>query len=171
MKTLKTFFAVTLFFLISTSSAFSQFMPPSPVKAPIFEALSGKWTSEPYEMMGSKMTDEVSQNVILNGQFFQVNVKSVSSGFTYEGMVMIAPAEDGTLTGWGFDIFGSKAVTKYTGTWNEKMVSVDGLSSWGTESRIIALEGNVMTQNVSFKMKDEKGNEMPETVITVTYNK
>lgn len=170
MKNLKTILAVTLFFLIS-SSAFAQFMPPAPLKIPIFESISGKWTSQPYEMMGSKMTDEVSQSVILNGQYFQVNVKSISAGFTYEGVVMIAPAEDGTLTGWGFDIFGSKAVTKYTGQWNENSISVNGISSWGTESRIIAIENGTMTQIVTFKMKDDKGNEMPSDPITILYNK
>jgi hypothetical protein len=171
MKTVKTVLAVALFLFIS-SKVFSQGMtPPTPVNAPIFTALSGTWVSGLYEMMGANMSDEVTQNIVLNGQFFQVNVKSVSAGFVYEAVVMISPANDGTLTGWSYDIFGRNAITTYTGTWNEKMVSLDGTSTWGTESRIIAVEGTVMNQNVSFKMKGPDGKEMPEERVSIIYNK
>lgn len=170
MKTVKPVLVIALLIFIS-SNAFSQFMHPQPVKAPIFESLSGNWVSEPYEIMGSKRSEEVSQNFVLNGQFYQVKVKSLSEGFNYESILMIAPSDDGTLTGWSYDIFGKNAIKTFTGTWNENQIYVDGVNNKGSDSRLITLEGNVMIQNVSFKMKDEKGNELPEMAFTVTYNK
>jgi hypothetical protein len=170
MKTIRPVLVIALLIFISTN-AFSQFMPPAPVKVSIFESISGNWISEPYEIMGSKRTEVVTQNYVLNGQFYQVYVKSISEGFEYESIIMIAPEENGTLTGWSYDVFGKNAIKTYTGTWNEKQIYVEGINNRGSDSRLITLEGNVMVQNVTFKMKDEDGDDLPGLAFTVTYNK
>lgn len=164
---------VILILLFVSNKMFAQgMMPPAPIKSALLESMMGTWVSEPYEMMGDKMTDEVTQSMIMNGQFLQVNVKSTSSsGFTYESLVIIAPSEDGTFTGWSFDIFGKKAISTYTGTSKDNQMFITGSSSWGSEIRNITMEGNVMIANVSFKMKDESGKEMPEITNSITYNK
>ena len=160
-----------LLFVVKNLSA-QGMMPPDPIKSPLLESMMGTWVSNPYEMMGEKMTDEVTQSMIMNGQFMQINVKSTaSSGFVYEALIVIAPSNDGTFTGWAFDIFGKNAVTSYTGTSKDNQMFVTGTSNWGTEIRNITMEGNVMLANVSFKMKDANGKEMPEMTAAITYNK
>lgn len=162
-----------LFFIFASNILYSQdVMLPPPLDVPIMNAMSGNWVSEPYQFMGTTMTDEVSQKMVFNGQFMQVDVKSTgTNGFVYEGMIMIAPSKDGTISGWSFDVFGSGGLTTYTGTWKDNMVYVYGTSGWGTESRVINVDGSVMTQNVIYKMKDNTGKEMPEQSITISLNK
>ncbi len=164
---------VILIFLFTVNNIFSQGMvPPEPIKSALLESMMGTWVSNPYEMMGEKMTDEVTQSMIMNGQFMQVDVKSTGgNGFVYEAHIIIAPSNDGTFTGWAFDIFGKNAVTSYTGTYEGNQMFVTGTSNWGSEIRNITMEGNVMLANVSFKMKDANGKEMPEMNASITYNK
>lgn len=165
--------ALILFALFISSNVFSQGMqPPKPIESELLNSMVGTWVSEPYEMMGMKMTDEVTQSMILNGQFFEVKVKSKGeNGFDYEGLVIMAPSSDGTMTGTGYDIFGKNAITSYTGTSDGKTVYLTGTSNWGNETRNITMDGNIMTQNVIFKMKGPDGKEMPEMTMTISYNK
>jgi len=168
----KIFLPAILILLFVTNNLFAQgMMPPEPIKSPLLESMMGTWVSNPYEMMGSMMTDEVTQSMIMNGQFMQVNVKSTGAGFTYESLVIIAPSADGSFTGWSYDIFGKNAITTYTGTSKDNQMFMTGTSSWGSEIRNITMEGNVMIANVSFKMKDANGKEMPEMTMAITYNK
>ena len=171
MKKLILFFIITTFFL--SGKMFAQGMtPPAPIDAPVFSTLSGTWTSEPYQMMGSTMTDEATQNMVLNGQYLEVNIRSTgSSGFIYEAKVMISPLADGTLTGWAFDIFGKEGLTNYTGTWKGNMIYLYGTAPWGTESRVINVDGNVMIHNIIYKMKDANGKTLPDETLAITYNK
>lgn len=159
----------TVFF---SANLFAQdMMPPKPISSPVLESMVGTWVSNPYEMMGSTMTDEVTQSMVLNGQFLKIDVKATSTGFVYEAIIMMAPTADGNITGWSYDIFGKNAITTYTGTWADNAVYLTGTSSWGTEIRNIKMQDNIMIQNVSFKMKDASGKEMPEQVASITYNK
>lgn len=168
----KIFLPAILILLFVSNNIFAQgMMPPDPIKSPLLESMMGTWVSNPYEMMGSMMTDEVTQSMIMNGQFMQVNVKSTGTGFTYESLVIIAPSADGSFTGWSYDIFGKNAITTYTGTSKDNQMFMTGTSSWGSEIRNITMEGNVMIANVSFKMKDANGKEMPEMTMAITYNK
>lgn len=163
-----------LFLLIITKgNLFAQgMMPPEPIKSPLLESMLGTWVSNPYEMMGETMTDEITMSMIMNSQFLQVNVKSTAaSGFTYEALIIMAPDKDGNYTGWSYDIFGKNAITTYTGTSKDNQLFITGKSSWGSETRNITMEGNVMIANVSFKMKDASGKEMPEMTMAITYNK
>lgn len=162
-----------LILLFAVNNLFAQgMMPPDPIKSPLLESMMGTWVSNPYEMMGDKMTDEVTHSMIMNGQFMQINVKSTgSNGFKYEALVIIAPSNDGTFTGWSYDIFGKNAISTYTGTSKDNQMFITGTSSWGSEIRNITMEGNVMIANVSFKMKDASGKEMPEMTTSITYNK
>ena len=170
MKRLNLFLILTVLVISGKLSA-QGMMPPDPIKSPLLESMMGTWVSNPYEMMGSMMTDEVTQSMIMNGQFMQVNVKSTGTGFTYESLVIIAPSADGSFTGWSYDIFGKNAITTYTGTSKDNQMFMTGTSSWGSEIRNITMEGNVMIANVSFKMKDANGKEMPEMTMAITYNK
>ncbi len=162
-----------VFTVLFSAKIFAQDMTlPPPIKSPIFESLTGTWQSESYEMMGSTMSDEVTQKMVFNSQFLKIEIKSVSAtGFIYEGLVMIAPTLDGTVSGYGFDIFGGEAITTYSGTWRDNMIYLYGTGSWGTESRVINVDGNVMTQNVILKMKDANGKQMPEQNLSISYNK
>ncbi len=171
MKKLNLFLVVLTFAF--ASNIFAQgMMPPKPIDSPLLNSMEGTWVSNPYQMMGSTMTDEITQKMVLNGQFLEINVKSVAtSGFVYEALIMIAPIGDGTIQGWAFDVFGEKGITTYTGTWQDNTVYVFGKSSWGTESRNISMEGNVMIHNVIFKMKDANGKDMPDETLAITYNK
>ncbi|MBK8551013.1 MAG: hypothetical protein IPL53_08135 [Ignavibacteria bacterium] len=171
MKKLKLLLIVfTVFF---SANLFAQdMMPPKPISSPVLESMAGTWVSNPYEMMGSTMTDECTQSMVLNGQFLKIDVKAKSSaGFVYEAIIMMAPSADGTITGWSYDIFGKNAITTYTGTWADNAVYLAGTSSWGSEIRNIKMQDGVMIQNVSFKMKDANGKEMPEQVASIIYNK
>ena len=165
------FLLIAVAFLISTKVFSQGMMPPPPMNSPLLNSMSGTWVSSPYEMMGSTMTDEVTQGMVLNGQFFRVDVKSTSPNFTYEATIFIAPAKDGTLTGWSYDVFGKDAITTYTGTWADNAVYLTGKSSWGTEIRNIKMQGDIMIQNVDFKMKDANGKETNEQAIEIIYNK
>jgi hypothetical protein len=166
-------YLLVLVALLFTTNAFSQGMePPKPIQSDLMNSMIGTWVSEPYEMMGMKMTDEVTQSWILNGQFFEVRVKSKGeNGFDYEALVIMAPSEDGTMTGTGYDIFGKNAVSSYTGTSEGNTVYLTGKSSWGSETRNMTVDGNIMTQNVVFNMVGQDGKEMPPMSMTISLNK
>ncbi len=166
------FFVIALALIFSSNLFAQDMMPPKPIDSPLLNSMVGTWVSEPYKMMGSTMTDEVTHSMILNGQFFQVKVKSTSdNGFVYEGLVIMAPSSDGSMTGTGYDVFGKDAITSYTGTTDGQTIYLTGLSNWGKELRNITMDGNVMTQNVVFNMKSPDGKEMPEEKMTISYNK
>lgn len=165
-------FAIVLTFVLAGRLFAQDMTPPAPIESPLLSQMTGTWVSNPYEMMGSKMTDECTQSMVLNSQFFQVNVKSVSDkGFTYEAIVMIAPSKDGSVEGWSYDIFGKNSITHYTGTWRDDNIYLTGTSSWGTEIRNIAMQGDIMLQVVTYKMKDANGKEMPPQTMEIIYNK
>lgn len=162
---------IVISFLFS-GKIFSQGMvPPPPLKSEFIDASLGTWVSDPYEIMGMKMSDEVTHKMILNGQFMEVDIKGKSdNGFVYEAKGIIAPSEDGTLQGWFFDVFGKNSITNYTGTTKGTNVSLSGTSNWGTEKRDISINGDILTHNVSYMMKDASGKEVQQNV-AITYKK
>lgn len=83
----------------------------------------------------------------------------------------MAPSADGTMTGTGYDIFGKNAITNYTSTSKDNTIYMSGVSSWGTETRNITMDGNIMTQNVIMNMKGADGKEMPEMSMSISYNR
>jgi hypothetical protein len=163
-------FILTLLF---SGKIYSQGMTtPEPIKSPLLESMMGTWVSEPYEMMGSKMTDVVTQSMILNGQFMEIDIKSTAdNGFVWEGKGIMAPMKDGTMEGWMYDIFGVDGITTYTGTIDGSKIALTGTSKMGTESREIAMDGNIMIHAVRFNFKGPDGKAMPEQIMTITYNK
>lgn len=171
MRRINLLMIVAVFVISGKLFAQDMTLPP-PIDSPLLNSMTGSWVSEPYQMMGSTMTEEAEHKMVLNSQFMEVNIKSVStSGSVYEAIVMIMPSKDGTITGWAFDSFGKTGITTYTGTWKDNMIYLYGTAPWGTESRVINVDGNVMIHNVIYKMKDDKGKDLPEQTIAITYNK
>ena len=145
---------------------------PPPIDSPLMNSMLGTWVSEPYQFMGSTMNEEAIHKMVLNGQFMEVDVRSVSAtGFVYEALILVTPSGDGTINGWAYDCMGKDGITSYTGTWKDNMIYLYGTAAWGTESRVINVSGNVMIHNVIYKMKDDKGKFLPEQTIAITYNK
>jgi len=166
MKNLK-LLIITITFLFTTEKSFSQMMPPEPIKSPLLESMMGTWVSDPYQMMGANMTDEVVHTMILNGQFMEIDVSSkADNGFTYLGKILIAPNTDGSLSGTAYDIFGKKGITNYTGIPDGNKVTMSGSNDMMSETREIIINGNTMTHNVTF---DFKG--MPQEKVTILYKK
>ncbi len=163
MKTLKLFAALIAVFCI-TANSYSQ-MPPEPIKSPAIDAMLGTWVSEPYEFMGSKMTDRAVHSLVLNGQYMEIDVLSKSDGFTYEGKIYIYPDKDGTMKGTMFDVFGG-AGTSYTGIVDGNKVTMTGTNEMMSETREIIMDGDKMTHNVTFDIKG-----MPQQKATIVYNK
>lgn len=167
-------FLITLMVLISGKIFAQEMMPPEPIKSPLMESMIGTWVSEPYEMMGSKMTDVVTHSMILNGQFMEIDVKSTAdnNSFVYEAKGFIAPDKDGSFSGWMYDIFGKNGITTYTGTsdGNNKL-SMTGTSNMGSEIRDIAMAGDIMIHAVTYKWKSPDGKDMPPVIMKITYNK
>lgn len=165
-------FVLVLIAFLLCNKIFAQGMtPPPPIKSEFIDALVGTWVSEPYNMMGMKMTDEATHKMILNGQFMEVDIKGKDDkGFVYEAKGIIAPSSDGSLTGWFFDIFGKDAISNYTGTTKGTKVSLVGTANWGTEKRDISIDGNTMIHTVTVTMKDASGDEVQQTAV-ITYKK
>jgi hypothetical protein len=164
--------AIFILLFVSNKMFAQDMTPPQPIDLPILTSMTGDWVSEPYQFMGMTMTDEINVKMVYNSQFLQVDIRSVgSSGFVYEGVTFIAPSKDGTLTGWCYDIFGKEGITSYTGTWKDNMMYMYGTSSWGTESRVLNVNGNVLTSNVILNMKDDSGKKIPEQTMTISFNK
>ncbi len=161
-----------LVFLFISKLSFSQSWLPEPVKSPYADALTGTWTSSPYEFMGSTYIDVLTYNKILNGQYMEIDVKRTdNTGFTYEGKEIIAPAADGTMKGTYYDMFGHERNTAYTGSEEGDKLVINGASLVGTGTREIVIDGDNMIQNVTFSIPDKSGNPMPEQKITITYKK
>ncbi|MBK9331647.1 MAG: hypothetical protein IPM96_04380 [Ignavibacteria bacterium] len=139
MKTLKLLAAFIAVFFITVKS-YSQ-MPPEPIKSPMIDAMLGTWISEPYEMMGSRMTDRAVHSLVLNGQYMEIDVLSKSDGFTYEGKIYIYPEKDGTMKGTMFDVFGV-AGTSYTGIVDGNKVTMTGTNEMMSETREIIMDGD-----------------------------
>ncbi|HEY3249828.1 MAG TPA: hypothetical protein VGK25_01790, partial [Ignavibacteria bacterium] len=87
---------------------------------------------------------------------------------TYTATIVMTQDKDGNLTGWSFDDWGM--VATYTGKANGNKANVIGKSAWGTETRDIEINGNIMTHKVSWTMKDKDGKDMTMNQ-TVTYHK
>ncbi len=171
MKKLNVF--LILFVFLFSAKVYSQdMMPPAPVNSPVLNSMEGTWVSAPYEMMGSNMTDQVTMEMVLNGQFLEVDVKSTSDkGFVYEAKGFIEPNADGTFSGWFYDIFGKEGITTYTGTSEGSKLYLTGTSKMGTETRNISVEGNVMIHGVIYNWKDKDGKDLPQQSFSITYNK
>lgn len=162
---------IVLLLLVSTRCFSQGMMPPPPISSPLLDALMGTWTSEPYDMMGMKCSDVVVHKMILNGQFMEVDIKStMDNGFSYEGLGIVAPSKDG-MTGWFYDIFGKNGIMTYSGNIEGNKIMLTGVNDKMTEERVITVDGNTMTHDVTFKMKDSSGGTMPEQKITITYKK
>ena len=162
---------ILLFHLISNIS-YSQSWLPEPVKSPVVDALTGTWTSLPYEFMGHTNNDEVTYITILNGQYLEIDVKRTdNSGFTYEGKEIVAPSADGTMKGTYYDIFGNERSSSYSSSNDGSKIILTSASLVGTGTREIIIDGDTMVQNVTFTMSDKSGNTMPEQKITITYRK
>jgi len=171
MKKINLIMILTLFIVAGSSFAQDMKLPP-PIDSPLMNSMLGTWVSEPYQFMGSTMNEEATHKMVLNSQFMEVDVKSVSlTGFVYEAMILVTPSKDGTVEGWAYDCMGKDGITSYTGTWKDNMIYLYGTAPWGTESRVINVNGNVMIHNVIYKMKDDKGKSLPEQTVTITYNK
>lgn len=171
MKKIKLLIVVITILL--SGKLFAQGMtPPEPVSSPLLESMVGTWISDPYELMGMKFTDEVTQSIILNGQFMKIEVSSKSDvGFNYEGLGIMALSKDGSITGWFFDIFGKNSITTYEGTSTGSMVSIIGKSPTMTEQREIGVDGDVMIQYLTWKMKDATGKELPDEKVKIIFNR
>lgn len=164
---------IAVMVLISGKIFAQDMMPPEAIKSPLLESMVGTWVSEPYEMMGSKMTDVVTQSMILNGQFMEVDVKSTAdnTSFVYEAKGFFAPEKDGNIIGWWYDIFGRNGITTYTGINNNGKLQLTGNSNMGSEIRNIVVDGNIMIHAVTYKWKSPDGKDMPEQILNITYNK
>jgi len=162
---------ILLFQLISNIS-YSQSWLPEPVKSPVVDALTGTWTSLPYEFMGHTNNDVVTYITILNGQYLEIDVKRTdNSGFTYEGKEIVAPSADGTMKGTYYDIFGNERSSSYSSSNDGSKIILTSASLVGTGTRKIIIDGDNMIQNVTFSISDKSGNPMPEQKITITYRK
>jgi len=162
---------ILLFHLISNIS-YSQSWLPEPVKSPVVDALTGTWTSLPYEFMGHTNNDVVTYITILNGQYLEIDVKRTdNSGFTYEGKEIVAPSADGTMKGTYYDIFGNERSSSYSSSNDGSKIILTSASLVGTGTREIIIDGDTMVQNVTFTMSDKSGITMPEQKITITYRK
>jgi len=170
MKQFKSFLAI-FFILFISAKVLSQDMLPKPISTPMLEAIEGTWVSEPYEFMGSTMTDEAVHKMILNGQFMEIKVNSKSDkGFNYEGIGIMVPSADGNMTGWFFDIYGKDGIMTYTGTSEGNKVSLTGTGNIMDEKREIIIDGDKMIHNLTFDMKMH-GMEGTQQKLTITYNK
>ncbi len=168
LKSLLIFFC----FIFITGKSFSQSWLPEPVKNSYTDALAGNWTSSPYVFMGNTNTEEVSYNMILNGQYMEVDFKRTDDkGFTYSGKEIITFAADGTMKGTYFDILGKDRNSTYTGSTDGSKVILTSESLVGNGMREIVIDGDTMTQNVTFTMPDKNVNEMQEQKITITYTR
>lgn len=159
--------------VLTSGSIYGQGMPlPPPIDYPLMNSMLGTWVSEPYTFMGSTMNEEATHKMVLNSQFMEVDIRTVSSsGSVYEAMILVSPSKDGTINGWAFDSFGKEGMSAYTGTWKDNMIYLYATAPWGNESRVINVNGNVMIHNVIYKIKDENGKYLPEQTINITYNK
>lgn len=171
MKTLSCFIIVITFFIFSENS-YSQSWLPKPVESVYADAVTGTWTSQPYEFMGSTNTDIVTCKRILNGQYLEIDVKRTdNTGFTYEGKEIISINADGNMNGMYFDILGKEHNTSYTGSKDGDKLILMGVSPVGKGSREIIIDGNTMTHNIKFVMSDDAGSSAPEQNITIIYSK
>lgn len=171
MKTLSCFI-IALTFLIVSENSYSQSWLPKPVESVYADALTGTWTSQPYEFMGNTNTDVVTCKKILNGQYLEIDFKRTdNTGFTYEGKEIISINADGNMNGMYFDIMGKERTSSYTGTKDGDKLILTGVSPVGKGSRELIIDGNTMTHNVKFVMSDDAGSTAPEQNIKIIYNK
>ncbi|MEP7146795.1 MAG: hypothetical protein ABI792_07275 [bacterium] len=171
MKKINLILVLSILFI--TGNIFAQgMMPPTPIKSAFLEASLGTWVSEPYQMMGNTMSDEITHKMILNGQFMEIDVRGKSdNGFVYEGMGIISPSSENSITGTFYDIFGKGGIMTYTGTEKGSNIYLLGTSNWGTESRDITIDGNTMIHTVTMNMKDANGKEMAPQTAVIKYHK
>jgi len=162
-------FLFILLFVAESGKTFAQAWLPEPVRSPYLEAMSGTWISDPYTFMGSTNSNVVTYNMVLNGQFMEVKMKRTDDkGITmYEGIEIIKPGSDGSLSGSMFDVYGTSQNQTYSGKFEGGKILLTVSNPDGTGATDIIIDGGTMTQNVTFMM----GKDTPKQNITVVYKK
>jgi len=162
---------IFIFFFVS-GKTFSQGWLPEPINTSYINALQGTWISAPYNFMDNTNQEVVTYKMILNGQYMEIEVKRTDDkNFTYEGKEIVIPAADGTMKGSYYDIFGKNESSTYYGKMDGDKIILTSSSLIGKGTREIIIDGNTMTQNVTFTMIDKSGKQTPEQKITITYTK
>ena len=156
-----------LFFIMVTTGIMAQ--KPAPVNHETVNMILGTWEAEPYEMFGTKRTETVYYSLDINGQFLMINVDGKDeTGFTYKALIVVKVSPDGSVSGWSFDDWGK--VGTYTGKASGNKINVTGTKEGGSDVREIEINGNKMTNKVTFNFKDKEGKEVTASQ-TITLNK
>ncbi len=132
---------------------------PAPINNETVNMILGTWDAEPYEMFGTNRTETVTYSLELNGQFMMINIDGKDeTGFTYKGLIVVKVGSDGSITGWSYDDWGKTGT--YSGKASGNKISVTGTKDGGSDSREIEINGNKMTNKVTFNFKDKEGKDV-----------
>jgi hypothetical protein len=164
-------FAALIFMALATAGTMSQgdFKKPEPLNNETVNMLLGKWTADPYEVLGSKRSETANYYLDINGQFLVIEIDGKDeTGYTYKSKVILQIAKDGSFTGWSFDDWGK--VGNYTGTAIGNKITVTGKKENSTDNREFEINGNTMTLKLAVNMKWLDGQEKTINQ-TITYHK
>jgi hypothetical protein len=169
MKALKFILLFACLILFASSVRAQDDYKPKPIDNETMKMLMGTWKSDPYEMMGSKWTETAVHSMVHNGQYMNIEITAVNEkNQTYSASIYITIDKDGKWSGWGFDDWGG--VTTMSGTADKGKITANSTSSYGSETRVIEINGNTMVHNASMTMKGTDGKDMTMKSI-VTYHK
>jgi hypothetical protein len=145
-------------------------LPPA-IDNAFLKSCEGSWVSDEYEYMGMKWHDEAEIHWILNNQYLEMKIITFGpNGFTFKSLALMTADPDGNYKQWTFDDWGLMDAGFFEGKIDGDILKIKGGTKTSSASKVLTMEGNVMTEDVTFTQLDEKGKEITIT-IKVTYRK
>ena len=162
---------ISVFFLIAVNTYSQEMQLPPALDNAFLKSCEGSWVSDEYEYMGMKWHDETEINWILNNQYLEMKITTFGpKGFTFKSMALMTANKEGNYKQWTFDDFGVMDAGFFEGKIDGNILKIKGGTTTSSASIVLTMDGNVMTEDVTFNQENEQGKEVTIT-IKVTYRK
>jgi hypothetical protein len=169
MKKINYFICILLLLAVKLYSQDMK-LPPA-IDNSFLKSCEGSWVSDEYEYMGMKWHDEAEIRWILNNQYLEMKITTYGpNGFAFRSLALMTADPEGNYRQWTFDDFGLMDAGFFEGKIDGNILRIKGGTKTSSASIVLTMEENVMTEEVSFNQKDDKGREI-KISIKVIYRK
>lgn len=154
----KIIFLLSIFFLMEMGLYAQEMKLPPAVDNAFLKACEGEWISDEYELMGMLWRNETKAEWILNNQFIETKTTiNGQGGLTFKSYSIMTADKGGYFKQWSFDEWGEKYSGFFEGKTEGTKLSLKGGTINSNGSGEIIIDGNVMTQNLTFIEQNPEG--------------
>lgn len=167
----KIIFLLSIFFLMEMGLYAQEMKLPPALDNAFLKAYEGFWVSDEYEFLGVKWHDESVANWTLNNQFLEMKIITYGPGrFSFKSYAIMTADKEGNFKQWTFDDWGQASAGFFEGKIDGMTLKFKGESTYMIGSGVMVIEGNTITQDITFTEKNEQGNEVT-SIVKIVYRK